>query len=125
MEKVSTNTKEKMEQDIQNKVNHLSKELNGITDLHVIILERQNINQTSVGAMVNQGLVESVTIAKNQDIERVNAQRNLSLKESVSIATNKGNNIQSARPRNGTQQSFCQSYIWLGLKNMVRMSLLC
>ena len=75
------------------KVNHLNKELKISKDLLLIIVERYDIHQTSVGAMVNQSSVESFIVATNQDIEQVNAQRNLSLKESVSIATNKGTSL--------------------------------
>ena len=53
--------------------------------------------------MVKKNSMESVTTIISMDIEQVNAQRNLSLKESVTIATNKETNLQSARPRSGTQ----------------------
>ena len=47
----------------------------------------------------------TVTIVTSQDIEQVNAQRNLSLKENDTIARNKDINIQSAKPRSGTLQN--------------------
>ena len=73
--------------------------------LLAIIVVRQVIHQTNDRVMINQNLMESVIVATSMDIEKVNAQRNLSLKESVTIARNKDTNLQSAKPRNGTQHN--------------------
>lgn len=73
-------------------------------DLHAIIMVRWVIHQTHAGAMVKKNSMQSVIVAIRMDIEKVNAQRNVCLKESVTIATTKDTNLQSVRPKNGTQQ---------------------
>ena len=70
------------------KENLSRKDLKRTKDLLAIIVVRQVIHQTNVGAMGKQNSMENATIAINMVVRLLNAKRNLSLKENATNATN-------------------------------------
>ena len=91
--------KKKQELDTKKNMNLLNKVLKRIKDLLAIIVVRQVIHQTNVGAMVKKNSMESVTIAINMVIEQQNARRNLSLKVNVTNVRNMDKSHYNAKPR--------------------------
>ena len=64
-------------------MNHQSKEIKEIRNLHAIIVERLVTHQTNVGAMERENSMESLTTATNTDTKPMNVRRNQNLKVSV------------------------------------------
>ena len=100
---ISTNKKAKQELDRKNKVNPPNKVLKGIKDPLVIIVARQVIHLTNVGAMAKENSKVNASIAISMVTKQMSAKRNQNLKSIVTIVKSMVIRHSNANPKHSIQ----------------------